>query len=147
MIQFIMGDLRDAVIMTVNYSHDIATALLLTSGLIMWVIYQLFPDPAAAELERYFITIYRAVTRLAAISFFWIVIGGIPRFYYYMEYEWSAMTGGLQVLMGAAMAGGLQVLTVIIMHIIMIFLVIMGIFYWSRLAKKIRALRLKHDLG
>lgn len=112
-----------------------ATALLAVSGLIMWAIYQRFPDPAAAELELYFITIYKTVTRLAKISFSWMVIAGVPRFYYFMEYDWSPM------------AGDLQVPTVIIMHIVMIFLVVMGILFWLRLGKRIRALKLKHNLG
>lgn len=123
--------LLPAVIMTINYSHDIATALLAVSGAVMWFLSSNFPASPTAGTDRYFINTYRGVTRMAKDSLIWIIVAGVPRIYYYTEYEWSTA------------AGDLQVVAIIIKHVIMFLLVGIGIFYWSKLGRKAAQLKLQ----
>lgn len=120
-----------AVIMTVNYSHDIATAMLAVSGAALWIISYAYPGEAGPETGRYFIRIYRSITRLAAYSLFWILAAGVPRIVFYNQYEWSES------------AADLQIIAIIIKHIVMFLLVGTGIFYWSKIGKKVKQLNLR----
>jgi len=116
------------IIMTINYSHDIATALLAVSGVGMWIISAAYPRQASTETEFYFVRVYRNMTRLAKYSLLWILAAGVPRIVFYTDYEWSTA------------AGDLQVVAIIIKHVVMFLLVGTGLFYWSKLGKKVRAL-------
>ncbi len=120
------------VIMSINYSHDIATALLAVSGAFLWMLSSLYPSEASIGMERYFVTTYHGITRLAKLSLFWILAAGVPRIVFYTQYEWSDA------------AGDLQVIAIIIKHVVMFLLVGTGLFYWSKLAKRVKQLQLKH---
>ena len=120
------------IIMSINYSHDIATALLAVSGACLWMLSSLYPQEASISLERYFVAAYQGITRLAKLSLFWILAAGVPRIVFYTQYEWSDA------------AGDLQVIAIIIKHVVMFLLVGTGLFYWHTLAKRIQQLQLKH---
>ena len=117
--------------MTISYSHDIATALLAVSGAGLWMISAFYPAQEGPGTGRYFIAIYKNVTRLAKYSLWWILVAGVPRIIYYTEYEWTDR------------AGDLQVVAIIIKHIVMFLLVGTGLFFWARLGKKVRQLTLQ----
>lgn len=123
----------DIILMVSNYSHDIATAFLAVSGLTMWIISKEHLKPESAEMEHYFPGIYRSITRMAKYSLAWILLAGVPRIVFYTQYEWSDM------------AGELQVVAIIIKHIVMFLLVGMGLYYWSKLDKRIKSLKLKQN--
>ncbi|MBI5101341.1 MAG: hypothetical protein HZB33_05850 [Nitrospirae bacterium] len=135
MIKLTMHDLFDSIIMTVNYSHDIATAMLAVSALTMWVLSGQYPASSDAKFELFYVKIYKTVTRVAKDSLYWILLAGVPRIIYYKEFEWSDM------------AGDLQIVAIVIKHVAMFTLVGAGTYFWSRLAKKVRTLKLKHNLG
>lgn len=126
--------LKPIVIMAVNYSHDIATALLAASGAALWMLDRHYPAAATAGVERYFITAFHGVTRLAKYSLIWILLAGVPRIMVYREYEW------------ADSAGDLQVVAIIIKHIVMFLLVGTGLYYWAKLGRKVKKLKLKSGL-
>jgi len=118
-----------------NYSHDIATAFLAVSGATMWILLRKYQNPEDVETGVYFVKIYRSVTSIAKYSLIWILLAGIPRIIFYRQYEWSDM------------AGNLQVVAIIIKHIVMFLLVGAGLFFWSRLDKKVKTLKMKHSLA
>ncbi len=120
------------IIMSINYSHDIATALLAVSGAFLWMLSSLYPPEASSHVERYFVAAYQGITRIAKLSLFWILAAGVPRIVFYTQYEWSDA------------AGNLQVVAIIIKHVVMFLLVGTGLFYWHKLAKRIKQLQLKH---
>lgn len=122
----------DVVLMTVNYSHDIATALLAVSGAALWLLARSYPAAASPATERYFVRSYRSITRIAKDSLYYIVIAGVPRVIFYMRYEWSDL------------AGDLQVVAVVIKHIVMFLLVGTGAYYWIKLGKQARTLQERH---
>src|SRR5512145_2450839 len=105
-----MFPMKHIVLMTLNYSHDIATALLAVSGIAMWLLSKNYPTGASVPTERFFIAAYRSVTRIAKDSLYYILIIGIPRVIFYLQYEWSDL------------AGDMQVVAVVIKHIVMFLL-------------------------
>ena len=121
------------VLMTINYSHDIATALLAASGAALWMLSRNFPADATQATERYFIGAYRGITRIAKDSLYWIVLAGVPRIFFYMQYEWSDL------------AGDLQVVAVVIKHIVMFLLVGTGAYFWIKLGRQVKGLELRHS--
>ena len=130
-----MKHLVDVLIMVVNYSHEIATAFLAVSVLAMWDLARRCPDSGDADLERYYIRICKRITRMAQYALCWILLSSLPRTLYYAKYE------------AFNAAGDLQVTVIIIMHVVMIGLLASGLYYWLRLAKKVKALTLRHKLA
>ena len=118
----------DVVLMTINYSHDIATALLAVSGAALWLLSRHYPPNPTPATQRFFVRVYRGCTRVAKDSLYYIVLAGIPRVVFYTRYEWSDL------------AGDLQVVAVVIKHIVMFLLVGTGIYYWIKLGRQVTAL-------
>ncbi|MBI5641206.1 MAG: hypothetical protein HZA17_12360 [Nitrospirae bacterium] len=134
MLIFTMDALPGMMIMVTNYSHDIATAFLAVSGLTMWLISRQHFVSESPEQELFFIRIYKGITRIAKDSLYWILLAGVPRVVFYMEYEWSDV------------AGRLQIVAIVIKHVVMFTLVGAGLFFWSRLSRRVKVLKLKHNL-
>jgi hypothetical protein len=112
-----------------NYLHDVATALLAASGAAMWILYRRF-DPADGEgAARLFLGMHRGMTRLARVSLAWIVLGGIPRTIFYMEFEWANAVGRLQVP------------ALILKHVLAFAFVGAGVYLWVKLDSRVKAIR------
>jgi len=123
-----MDEAKHVLLMTINYSHDIATALLAASGAALWLLSRNYPADATRETERYCTATYRNISRIAKDSLYYIVIAGVPRVVFYMQYEWSDL------------AGDLQIVAVVIKHIVMFLLVGTGIYFWIKLGRKVKEL-------
>ncbi len=128
-----MDSLVPIIIMAVSYSHDVATALLAASGAGMWLLSKNYPASPAPGAERYFVRTYNGITRIAKYSLIWILAAGVPRIIVYKKYEWSDM------------AGDLQIVAVVIKHIVMFLLVGTGLYYWAKLGRKAKCLRVKNN--
>jgi hypothetical protein len=111
------------VLMTINYSHDIATALLAASGAALWMLSRHYPPDATPAARRYFISLYVGITRIAKGSLVWILLAGVPRIIFYTRFEWSDL------------AGDLQIVAIAIKHVVMFLLVGMGAHFWIKLGK------------
>jgi len=130
-----MSPTANILIMTMNYSHDIATAFLAVSGMMMLFLSRMYPAPAGKETDLFFISTYEVIKKSARYSLEWILVAGVPRIIFYVQFEWSSM------------AGDLQVIAIIIKHIVMFVLVGMGLYYWFRINKKVQSLKIKHGLA
>lgn len=126
-----MDSFLSIIIITNNYSHDIATAFLIVSGIMMWLLSKKYPPSDNEIVKLYFIKIYKDITRLARYSLIWVLAAGVPQIIFYKEFEWSNY------------AGNLQVLAIIVKHVVMFTLVSTGLFYWLKLSKKVEYLKLK----
>jgi len=109
-----------------NYLHDVATAVLLSSAVILFVL-----DRQAmrggAEQSRALARAFPALTRFAWGAIVWIVVGGIPRTIFFSRYEWDpALVKGI-------------VPALIVKHTLMVVAVVIGAIMWSRAAKRARA--------
>lgn len=122
--------------MVSNYSHDIATAFLAVSGVTMWLLTSIRGETSwSSGADALFIRTYDIVRKMARYSLEWIVIAGVPRIIFYTEFEWSSL------------AGDLQVVAIIIKHIVMFVLVGGGLYYWSKLHKKVGQIRMNLNIS
>lgn len=116
-----------------NYFHDVATALLVASAVVMWALMKRLPVDPAVEAIQYFVKVYHLITRFALFSLAWIIVGGIPRTIFYKDFEWSHM------------AGQGQVPALVVKHVLAFALVFAGVALWSRAKKRVAVL--KDSLG
>ena len=117
------------VIMMNNYFHDVATALLLASGIVMWIIVKRLGSENNEAVIGYFLKVYQGVTRLAKFALLWILIGGVPRTLAYKEFEWANAVGKNQVP------------ALIVKHILAFIFVGCGAYLWIKLSRKIKQLK------
>lgn len=108
-----------------NYFHDVATAFLFTSALVMLVMYHTAKNGGDAEMAA-LKHMRPKLTAIANGAIAWIVIGGIPRtiFYSQMEYPVAEYKGLLLAL-------GLK-------HGLMFALVAAGIALWTAVRRLLR---------
>jgi hypothetical protein len=92
-----MSQTSGVILMMNNYFHDVATALLIASGIAMWVIMKTYEKNKGQEVTDYFLNVYRSITRVAKFSVLWIILGGIPRTIFYTEFEWANAAGKGQI--------------------------------------------------
>lgn len=116
-------------IMMNNYFHDVATALLLASGVSMWVIVKKLDRNPEKAVADYFLKIYQGITGLAKFSLGWILIGGIPRTIFYTKFEWANAVGNSQVP------------ALIVKHVLAFTFVGTGAYLWIKLSRRIREIR------
>jgi hypothetical protein len=111
-----------------NYLHDVATALLAASAFALWVLLRRYEaGERGPDAARYFLEIQRAMVKLARFSLAWIIVGGIPRTIWYVEFEWANAAGRGQV---AALA---------VKHVVAFALVGFGVAFWRRLKARVKA--------
>lgn len=123
-------------IMLNNYLHDVATAMLASSGVALWIIIKKY-EKAQKDTNLslgdgtslYFLSIYTSMTKVARFSIYWILIGGVPRTLAYRSFEWSNAVGNNQVL------------ALIIQHILAFAFVGTGIHLWLKVNKKIKRIK------
>ncbi len=124
-----MSETTGVILMMNNYFHDVATALLLASGIAIWVIYKKFGDSEKPDVRDYFLKLYGSMTFLVKFSFAWIILGGIPRTYFYTEFEWSHY------------AGKSQIPALIVKHILAFLFVGAGAYLWINIRKKVKEIK------
>jgi hypothetical protein len=105
-----------------NYLHDVATGVLLSSAVILFVLARQARRGGVGE-RRAFAGAYRTLTRFAWGAVAWIIIGGIPRTIFFNQYEFiPADTKGI-------------VADLVIKHVVLVSAVIAGAVMWVRLGK------------
>ena len=124
-----MSEISGVFLMMNNYFHDVATALLLASGIAIWIIYKKLGNSDKPDVREYFLKLYDSMTFLAKFALAWIILGGIPRTYFYTEFEWSHY------------AGQSQIPALIIKHVLAFVFVSAGAHLWIRIRSKVREIR------
>lgn len=114
-----------------NYFHDFSAGLLLSSGLVAYLL--------LCELEKkhdisvlsyeFFMKAYYLLSRIALFSLVFIVIGGIFRTLSYKTMEWSLDMGRAQILL------------LVIKHLILFSFAGAGCFVWLKLRSSVKALQ------
>jgi hypothetical protein len=124
-----MSEAAGVALMMNNYFHDVATALLLASGIVMWMVYNKLSSNPGSDERQYFLRLYDGITKLARFSLAWIILGGIPRTYFYTEFEWSHY------------AGKSQIPALIVKHVLAFIFVGGGAYIWLKIKKKVDRFR------
>ena len=114
------------VIIINNYFHDLATGLLLSSAVILWVLGRRAENGGPAE-RKALVEAYPVLRGFAWGAFIWIILGGIPRTIFFTRYEWDpAVVNGI-------------VPALMVKHVFMVTVIIIGALMWRRMAKLARA--------
>lgn len=109
-------------LMISNYFHDLAVALLASSIAVVVILGRyLQHHESRAELLGHIITRLSRIT-YGALTF--VLIGGIIRAYFFMDYEWNPAVGKGQVA------------ALIVKHVILVSLTITGIVVHVRYVRK-----------
>jgi hypothetical protein len=117
------------VIMMNNYFHDVATGLLVASWVALYFIMKSYDDGGSRQSAEYLLRLYQTMTRVARFSFWWIIIAGFPRTYFYRDFEWAASVDNLQVP------------AIIVKHVVVFILVVTGVYMWRQFSRKVRKVR------
>lgn len=115
-----------------NYLHDVATAVLLSSAVIFYVLARQAQRGGEGE-RRAFGRAYRTLTRFAWAALAWIVIGGIPRTIFFRQYEF--IPGDEKGIVS----------DLIIKHVLLVSAVVAGSIMWLRMKKSIEKLDIPVD--
>lgn len=107
-----------------NYFHDVATAMLFSSALIIWLLGRR-ASARGPEAVRALANAYPVLTHVAQFSLVWIVIGGIPRMLFFQQVEWNMADPSNKYLFAALM----------VKHAFMWAAVAAGTVMWFRLRK------------
>lgn len=102
-----------------NYLHDVATAVLLATAVVMWMLARAGGRGDSGELEL-LRGAYPVLTRFAWGALAWIVVGGVPRTVFFSRYEWDlGQVPGLVAALG-------------VKHALMFAAVVFGLILWRR---------------
>ena len=109
-----------------NYLHDVATATLLSSAVILYVLGRQAERGGESE-RKAFARAYPTLTRFAIGALVWIVLGGIPRAIFFPTFEFiPAEQKGI-------------VADLVIKHVFLVAAVVGGGIMWLRMSKAARA--------
>ncbi len=84
-------------LMLTNYFHDLGVAIFFTTSLYFYFIFKNISQNTSKELLENLTKLQRYFNKIFLISFFWILIAGIPRFYFFKTFEWNPMLEKSQV--------------------------------------------------
>lgn len=110
-----------------NYLHDVASAVLVVSAVIVLALDRAVSRESSADRYSLLRAAYPVLVRLAWLSIAWIVIGGIPRTIFFTRFEWDP-----------AVARGI-VPALVIKHVLMFAGVLVGGIMWLRIGRRLRA--------
>jgi len=122
-----MSPTLTVIIMMNNYFHDVATAMLLASGVTTLLLLKGF-EGANRDVISYLNSIYLGMKKVARFSLYWVLIGGIPRTLTFRSFEWTT----------ASEHG--QTPALILKHIIALLAVSFGVWFWLRANERARSM-------
>lgn len=120
-------------IMMNNYFHDVATAMPLASGVIMWVILNRAENHDGPALKLFILRLYDGISKMVLVSLIWITVGAIPRLLAFMRFEWANASLRHQEL-------GLTA-----KHMLAFVILTGGIYLWISLIGRIKKLRAAYN--
>ncbi|MBN1193455.1 MAG: hypothetical protein JXA36_07185 [Coriobacteriia bacterium] len=122
-----MSAVLDVAIILNNYLHDVATAVLLSAAVIMWVLEKQTREGSVGSMEA-LARAYPALTRFAQGALAWIVVGGIPRIVTFNSHDLGAVRDDLvPVIVGK--------------HVVEVAAVLAGAVLWMRVRRRIEGAR------
>ncbi len=122
-----LSPLAKVLIIMNNYFHDVATAMLLSSAVILWLLGREV-EKQGPDARRWFASLYPVLTKVAVFSIVWIIVGGIPRTIFFQQVEWNMADPSNKYLFTALM----------VKHAFMWVAVFAGSALWIRMRKLAR---------
>lgn len=115
----------DILIIMNNYFHDVATAVLIAAAAIMWALERQARAGAEGGLSA-LAGAYPTLTRFAQGALVWVVLGGIPRVFFFNTHDLGAIRGDLLP-------------AIAVKHVVEVAAVLGGLALWLRVKKRIEA--------
>ncbi|MBI5640798.1 MAG: hypothetical protein HZA17_10255 [Nitrospirae bacterium] len=117
-----------------NYFHDVATAMLMASGVTMWVILVRAEKAGSPDALDFMFRLYQGISKVVIGSLIWITVSAIPRILTFSSFEWANAFSRNHV-------PGL-----LAKHVVAFIILLCGMLLWIRLIKRIGRLKDIHDL-
>jgi len=109
-----------------NYLHDVATAVLIASAVLVWALDGAAARDAGGRSGELLRAAYPRLVLVARVALVWIILGGIPRTIFFSRFEWDpAVVRGI-------------VPALIIKHVLMAAGVAIGGVMWLRIGRRLR---------
>jgi len=124
-----MGPLPSMLLTINNYLHDIATAMLMASGVIMWVVIRRLENTGRPEVRSLMFSLYGSMSKFVTISLIWIAAGAVPRILTFSTFESS----------GAIAADRLPGL--IARHVVAFAVLLGGAYLWISLIRRVKEIK------
>jgi hypothetical protein len=124
-----MGPVFSVLLMMNNYCHDIATAMLMASGVTMWVIIRRLENAANPEARSLMFSLYRSISKIVTFSLIWIAAGAVPRILTFSTFE-SAEAHAMNRLAG-----------LMAKHIVALGMLLGGAYLWISLIRRVKEIR------
>ncbi|MBI5103027.1 MAG: hypothetical protein HZB33_14515 [Nitrospirae bacterium] len=115
-------------IMMNNYFHDVATAMLFATGLIMWLIVRHYNKAGNEDLGHFVLRMHRRMRGVILVSLVWITVSAIPRILTFTRFEWHTAVEKKHII-------GL-----IAKHTVAFIILVSGAMLWIHLNRLIKAL-------
>ncbi|HEB13224.1 MAG TPA: hypothetical protein ENI11_06070 [Actinobacteria bacterium] len=112
-----------------NYFNDFATALLVTSALVIKFLARSAERHGHVEAVSYFVDIYPKLAILGRLSVWGMIITGMVRLFSFQEFEWAEAVGRGQE--------GLLVFK----YFLLFAAFVVGGYFWWQLLRKVRQLK------
>lgn len=116
-------------IMLNNYFHDLATALLMTSGIAAFYLAKTVETAKTKEAINLFANLFQKFTAVGRGAFVWIIVAGAIRLAAFNTYEWQDAVGKNQVP------------ALIVKHLLLFAVVGTGIYAWRQVSKKVAEIK------
>jgi signal transduction histidine kinase len=123
------GAMLKVAVMLNNYFHDLATALLMTSGFAAFYLAKAVEKAKTKEAVNLFAQLFQRFTVIGRIAFVWIIVAGAIRLVAFNTYEWQDAVGKEQVP------------ALIFKHLLLFAVVGAGIYAWRRVSKKVAVIK------
>ncbi|MGC2062907.1 MAG: hypothetical protein WA610_07995 [Thermodesulfovibrionales bacterium] len=114
-------------IMLNNYFHDVATALLLASGVTVWMIRKQAASSGNPHVRAFVQDISKSMSKIVLFALIWISLSAIPRILAFTRLEWPSAYAKDQVL-------GLAV-----KHILAFIVIVSGSWLWISISKAMKS--------
>ncbi len=118
-----------AVLMMNNYFHDVATAMVIATAGVSWIVIGKAEKTTSLDTRSFYLKIYSYVVTIFRYSLFWLMLGAIPRILTFKVYE----------LREAEIKG--LVLPLLVKLIIAFSLVIVGSLMWIKISKRVKLIK------
>lgn len=114
-------------IMLNNYFHDIATALLLASGIAMWLLKKREKDSELSPITPFVRNTYKTLSKVATGALIWVSLGAVPRILAFTRLEWPSALAKNQLAGLAAK------------HILAFIIIVSGSCLWISLSRTMKS--------
>lgn len=112
-----------------NYFHDVATAMLMASGVTMWAIMRRLRNTGNPAVLSLLLSLYRSISKIVVFSLIWISAGAVPRILTFSTFEFADALADNRLP---------QLMT---RHIVSFLMTLGGAYLWISLIRKIKEIK------